>query len=563
MRIKIFLQSVFAALVVSLLLYSATYKEAETFPAPQIKKTNPVKESIDSRKRNANFEQIMLFRFSSSGDAAGFSTSAIFLNLQRNAVREILRERKNDIVLEIPVSNEEVITMELTRVSVTTRDFRVRSMTGQIVNLPEESELYYRGNVKGRDESFASISINEFFVSGIIALEEGNLVLGPVGERSRTNNNYVLYNDADLLVKSNFKCGVNNDEDFTLKRSTGRTLEHGNGSLMTQDTIRVYFEADYQMYLDNGSDSLQLALWIKAMFAHVQTLYAREQVPIGISEIDYWGSLDPYAQYNESDDILFAFGANTQDNFNGDLAELLSTRNAGLGGIAWINVLCQSYYPGDRSGRFSFSNIQNQYSPWPVYSWTVHVVTHELGHNIASKHTHWCGWPVPNGPGAIDSCVEAEGPCFQPWQTQPNQNGTIMSYCHLNGGINFINGFGPLPGDTIRLGYSLAICIDTVLNSSEVPRAFSLSQNYPNPFNPVTTIRFSTPEDGYVSLKIIDVTGREVGKIISNEFRGKGIYSYTLNSDAYRMATGVYFYKLDVKSASGEYSEARKMVVLK
>jgi hypothetical protein len=562
MNIKVLPQSIFAALILSLLIYSANKEEAKPFAAPQLRKSNPIKESIDSRKRNASFEQIRLFRFSNSGDAAGFTRSAVFLNLQRNAVREILRERKNDIVLEIPVSNEEVITLELTRVSVTTKGFRVKSMTGQIVNIPEENELYYRGIVKSRDESFASISINEFFVSGIIALEEGNLVLGPVGKESRTNNNYVLYNDADLLVKNNFKCGVDDDERFTLKRSAGRTLNQGNGSLMTQDTLRVYFEADYQMYLDNGSSEFQLVAFIRSMFAHVQTLYAMESVPIGISEIRYWYASDPYAQYNESDDILFAFGASTQDNFNGDLAELLSTRNNGnMGGIAWINVLCQSYYSGDQSGRFSFSNIQNNYSPWPVYSWTVHVVTHELGHNIASKHTHWCGWPVPNGPGAIDSCVQAEGPCFV--FPQPNQNGTIMSYCHLNGGINFINGFGPLPGDTIRLGYSVAICIDTALNSSEVPRTFSLSQNYPNPFNPVTTIRFSIPEDGYVSLKIIDITGREVGTIVPNQFQSAGIYSYSLNSDAFKLATGVYFYKLDVKSVSGAYSEARKMMVLK
>lgn len=69
-----------------------------------------------------------------------------------------------------------------------------------------------------------------------------------------------------------------------------------------------------------------------------------------------------------------------------------------------------------------------------------------MGHNVGSKHTHWCGWPG----GALDDCYTPEGNC-QPGPT-PTNGGTIMSYCHLvpSVGINFNNGFGPVPGDKIR-----------------------------------------------------------------------------------------------------------------
>ncbi|MBK9226685.1 MAG: hypothetical protein IPL67_06475 [Ignavibacteria bacterium] len=80
-----------------------------------------------------------------------------------------------------------------------------------------------------------------------------------------------------------------------------------------------------------------------------------------------------------------------------------------------------------------------------TYSWTINVVTHEMGHNLGSRHTHSCTWPVGNGGalGAIDSCYNAEGGCF------PNPRpriGTIMSYCHLwptnqGGGVNLASGF--------------------------------------------------------------------------------------------------------------------------
>lgn len=57
------------------------------------------------------------------------------------------------------------------------------------------------------------------------------------------------------------------------------------------------------------------------------------------------------------------------------------------------------------------------YSNFPNYSWTVEVVTHELGHNIGSSHTQSYSWPG----GAIDNCYETKvlvalGPCTCEWR---------------------------------------------------------------------------------------------------------------------------------------------------
>lgn len=44
----------------------------------------------------------------------------------------------------------------------------------------------------------------------------------------------------------------------------------------------------------------------------------------------------------------------------------------------------------------------------------------------------------------------------------PNNGGTVMSYCHLTQyGINFNNGFGPLPGDKIRSRVAAVGCLGT------------------------------------------------------------------------------------------------------
>ncbi|MGH2574990.1 MAG: T9SS type A sorting domain-containing protein [Ignavibacteria bacterium] len=93
-------------------------------------------------------------------------------------------------------------------------------------------------------------------------------------------------------------------------------------------------------------------------------------------------------------------------------------------------------------------------------------------------------------------------------------------------------------------------------NISETPVKFSLGQNYPNPFNPSTKISFSIPVDGIVSIKIYDITGREVMTLI-NMFKQKG--NYSLELDARNLPSGVYFYKLH----SNGFEDTKKMVLIK
>ncbi|HPI36884.1 MAG TPA: T9SS type A sorting domain-containing protein [Ignavibacteriaceae bacterium] len=85
---------------------------------------------------------------------------------------------------------------------------------------------------------------------------------------------------------------------------------------------------------------------------------------------------------------------------------------------------------------------------------------------------------------------------------------------------------------------------------------YALSQNYPNPFNPVTTINYQIPKDGFVSLKVYDILGKEIATLVnSDKAQGK----YTVEFDGSRFASGMYIYKLQ----SGDFVETRKMMLLK
>jgi hypothetical protein len=84
-----------------------------------------------------------------------------------------------------------------------------------------------------------------------------------------------------------------------------------------------------------------------------------------------------------------------------------------------------------------------------------------------------------------------------------------------------------------------------------------LSQNYPNPFNPQTTIDFSVPNTGLVTLEVFDASGAKVATLV-NDVKAKGT-KHTVAFNAQGLASGVYFYRLQ----GNGFNEMRKMVLLK
>jgi hypothetical protein len=92
--------------------------------------------------------------------------------------------------------------------------------------------------------------------------------------------------------------------------------------------------------------------------------------------------------------------------------------------------------------------------------------------------------------------------------------------------------------------------------SSLLPTKYSLCQSYPNPFNPTTMITFSLPQRSYVSLKVFDMIGREVGVLVKKELAAG---NYSRQWDALDMPSGIYFYRLQ----AGEFVETKKMILLK
>ncbi|MBK6504828.1 MAG: T9SS type A sorting domain-containing protein [Ignavibacteria bacterium] len=90
-----------------------------------------------------------------------------------------------------------------------------------------------------------------------------------------------------------------------------------------------------------------------------------------------------------------------------------------------------------------------------------------------------------------------------------------------------------------------------------LPTEFALHQNFPNPFNPATKISFDLPQDSKVSLIIYDLLGREVTRLVNNEFKVAGRYTYDFNAGS--LSSGVYFYRLETDG----FTNTRRMMLVK
>lgn len=111
-----------------------------------------------------------------------------------------------------------------------------------------------------------------------------------------------------------------------------------------------------------------------------------------------------------------------------------------------------------------------------------------------------------------------------------------------------------LPKNNALFGFQ--VITDVRELDEQIPYNFSLAQNFPNPFNPTTTIHYQIATGGNVSLKIYDVLGKEITTLV-NEFQNVGNYSIQL--DASKLASGIYFYVLH----SGSFMDVKKMILLR
>jgi len=373
-------------------------------------------------------------------------------SIDKQALANRGQAKKDLLKLDLPFKNRKLI-IELVKVDIFGPDFKLTKASNPNQPLAVQAGDYYWGKVKGIKNSMAGISIFEDRIEGLLSIDGETFNLG----RLENDPFHIMYLSDDVpfeqpecLVDGNNVPDINN-EDTSIPATAG--------NLNSVGSVGIYVEVDYDIYQAKGSSITNATNYMTAIFNEVAIIYANESINLYISEMKVWDVLDPYEIETNSSNRLTAFRDNLNGNYNGDLAHLVTFD--GGGGIAYVNVLCNSFYG------VGYSGINNSYAAYPTYSWTVNVLAHELGHNFGSPHTHDCKWNGNNTP--IDGCgAQAGYPANGCAITGPiPASGTVMSYCHLLSGvgIDLNNGFGQQPGDLIRSRVVASVNAECLLNS--------------------------------------------------------------------------------------------------
>jgi hypothetical protein len=399
------------------------------------------------------FRAVDLLRVRGRADAEQAVTrtalrDGLVLALDKRGLRALLKDEANDIRLALPGLDGKTVELELTKVNLFAPGFAVFTSDSPGEAFTPDPALHYRGVVKGEPASLAAISVFPDEVMGIYRTPaQGTVVLGKVTPDDGTGD-HVLYAEKDLLAPNPFACHTGNGALDLFASDAGSA---------SAACVRIYVEADYNLFTNKGSVQ-GVVDYVTGLFNQSAVLFQNEGVPISVSEIFVWTTPSPYTG-QDSFTLLSQFQS-TRTSFNGDLGHLVSLNGFAGGIAAGFSGFCAA----NRADSQCFSGIEPSYANVPTYSWSVYVITHEMGHLMGSRHTHACVWNGNNT--AIDGCAgfteeEPPGGPACPLPGYPSGGGTIMSYCHQPGrpGIDFNLGFGPQPGDRIRGQFAAAGCL--------------------------------------------------------------------------------------------------------
>ena len=364
----------------------------------------------------------------------------IILEAPTNTKEFASDERQSVLSVSVPIDVYDAVTLKLHRQDIFAPGAHLVTSGGEAPVLLANTGQHYYGKVEGQQRSTAAVSVFDDQMVATFSYQGVNYNLERLAPGWQRRTAYALYPEPDQMSDS-FHCATDDDNTILEMPEGMQAVGKKSTARSAAGDIEIYLECDYKTYTDKGSGTANYAT---GLFNVVKGIYSDAGVTMVISQLKIWNTPDPYGATsgNSSSAVLNAF----EDEvcvYDGHIAHLLSTSTYNLGGIANRPSCSNGTYSGSIHG---FSNIHTSYSSnLNVYSWSVNVLAHELGHNMSSPHTHACSW---NGNDTqIDDCgnvyAGGAGSCYNSSSPIIPSEGTIMSYCHLNNsvGIDLSIGF--------------------------------------------------------------------------------------------------------------------------
>ena len=92
------------------------------------------------------------------------------------------------------------------------------------------------------------------------------------------------------------------------------------------------------------------------------------------------------------------------------------------------------------------------------------------------------------------------------------------------------------------------------------PDKYNVSEIYPNPSNPISKMDYQLPALSKVSVKVFDITGKEVATLV-DATQQAGYYS--VQFDGTNFASGIYFYRIIAENSSQTISKTKKLILIR
>jgi|GEM_PF-877712 len=354
--------------------------------------------------------------------------------IDQNIHQKIRTNKSEFIRVSVPIQGQNTELL-LFKADLFTYDFKIVNATDPKTPLNPDLGTHFWGIVKNEPGSLVSLSFFDGEITGLIGVGNQQFSIGKVKDSAY----HVLFEDDDFNHELDFSCS-------SIPVDQGKeNVDDNSHKSAAVSCVGIHLEVDYSLYQSASGNTATITNYVNGLFSQVAILYANESIAVSISYLNIWNTPSPYNAGTELDDLTNQGYGQTF----GNLVHLLHTN--GGGGVAYVDVICNNTF------NTGVSNVFLSYNNVPTYSWDVEVVTHELGHNLGSPHTHACAWNGNNT--AIDGCGPASGNDEGCDPGLP-ASGTIMSYCHLvpGVGIDFNLGFGQQPGDLIRSRVAAANC---------------------------------------------------------------------------------------------------------
>jgi hypothetical protein len=183
---------------------------------------------------------------------------------------------------------------------------------------------------------------------------------------------------------------------------------------------------------------------------------------------------------------------------------------------------------------------------------TACIIAYNTGGGLYSRFTPYEEDSISNCDLFGNSCLLDDWESYQDYSSRCGNKCRNPLFCKPDSGDYHLysqSPCAPAKNGGLRIGALDVGCSSTDVadDNNSLPAAFALSQNYPNPFNPSTKIGFRVSGLGssWVKLSIYDMLGREVA-ILVNEEKMPG--RYEVRFDASALPSGVYFYRIQVRS---------------